>query len=61
MELTAVECPKSAHRCGAPSLRDAAGKTVAALLSALLLLLVLLGSLPWLLRLSRWRGPHAQA
>jgi hypothetical protein len=43
------------------SLRDAAGKTVAALLSALLLLLVLLGSLPWLLRISRWRGPHASA
>jgi hypothetical protein len=61
VELTAVERPKSAHRCDAPSLRDAAGKTVAALLSALLLLLVLLGSLPWLLRISRWREPHARA
>lgn len=61
MELTAVECPKSGPCCDVTALRHAADKTVAALLSALLLLLVLLGSLPWLLRLSRWRGPHAQA
>lgn len=61
MELTAVERSKPARLGGAPILPDAAGRMVAALVSALLLLLVLLGSLPWLLRHSRWRGPHAEA